>query len=115
MEEVSAGAVIGIGTDIIEVPRIAEMIQRHDRYFLERVFTPDEIAYCLQYRVSEQHFAARWAAKEAALKALGTGWAQGIRWTDIEVVRHPGGAPQLHLHDRALACANSLWRMASAF
>jgi holo-[acyl-carrier protein] synthase len=85
--------VIGLGTDIIECSRIGEMIQKHGELFLNRVFTPHEIAYCSSRKTSNQHYAGRWAAKEAALKALGTGWAKGIQWTDIAVSHQLGGKP----------------------
>lgn len=95
------GQVIGIGTDIIEVERIASLLERHEDSFLERVFTAEETRYCSQHKASSQHFAGRWAAKEAALKALGTGWAKGIQWTDIEVTNLASGAPQIELHGAA--------------
>ena len=85
--------VIGLGTDIIECSRIGEMIHKHGEIFLNRVFTPTEIAYCSSRKTSNQHYAGRWAAKEAALKALGTGWAKGIQWTDISVSHERGGKP----------------------
>jgi len=85
--------VIGLGTDIIECSRISEMIHKHGELFLNRVFTQQEIAYCSSRKTSNQHYAGRWAAKEAALKALGTGWAKGIQWTDIAVSHQLGGKP----------------------
>lgn len=85
--------VIGLGTDIIECARIGEMIHKHGELFLNRVFTQQEIAYCSSRKTSNQHYAGRWAAKEAALKALGTGWAKGIQWTDIAVSHQLGGKP----------------------
>lgn len=85
--------VIGLGTDIIECSRIGEMIHKHGELFLNRVFTQHEIAYCSSRKTSNQHYAGRWAAKEAALKALGTGWAKGIQWTDIAVSHQLGGKP----------------------
>ena len=78
-------SVIGIGTDIIECERIGLMLEKHGDYFLEKVYTPLEIEYCCKRKASNQHYAGRWAAKEAVLKALGTGWAKGIAWTDVEV------------------------------
>ena len=90
--------VIGIGTDIIEVARIGQMIEKHDELFLRRVFTTSEIEYCAGRKAAMQHYAGRWAAKEAALKALGTGWAKGIHWTDMEVANLPGGKPELRIH-----------------
>jgi len=85
--------VIGIGTDITECLRIARMIERHGELFINRVYTTEEIRYCQSRKQATQHFAGRWAAKEAVLKALGTGWRQGISWRDIEVRNEPGGKP----------------------
>jgi holo-[acyl-carrier protein] synthase len=87
--------VLGIGTDIVECLRIAQMIERHGEYFINRVYTPHEIEYCQSRRQATQHFAGRWAAKEAVLKAIGTGWRRGISWRDIEVRNQPGGKPVL--------------------
>ncbi|MEZ6134561.1 MAG: holo-ACP synthase [Pirellulaceae bacterium] len=97
-----SGAVIGIGTDIIECARIAEMIEKHGEEFLTRVYTPQEIDYCAGRKAAHQHYAGRWAAKEAVLKALGTGWAHGIKWTDIEVINQQGGKPNIVLDGIAL-------------
>jgi holo-[acyl-carrier-protein] synthase len=83
--------VIGIGTDIIECLRIAKMIERHGEIFLTRVYTPHEIEYCTARKAATQHYAGRFAAKEAVLKALGTGWTRGIQWRDIEVRNEMGG------------------------
>jgi holo-[acyl-carrier protein] synthase len=73
------------------------MIERHGELFVDRVYTPLEIEYCRSRRMATQHFAGRWAAKEAVLKALGTGWRRGISWRDIEVKNGPGGRPQAFL------------------
>lgn len=89
--------VFGIGTDIVECDRIKEMIDKHDDMFIDRVYTPAEIEYCSNRKSSTQHFAGRWAAKEAILKALGTGWAKGISWTDIEIRNEMGGQPRVRL------------------
>ena len=89
--------IIGLGTDIIEVPRIGEMIERHGELFLQRVFTDQEIRYCQQRKASLQHFAGRWAAKEAVMKTLGTGFTKGIGWTEIEVVSQTSGRPVIEL------------------
>ncbi|MDR1963930.1 MAG: holo-ACP synthase [Planctomycetaceae bacterium] len=97
--------IIGIGTDIIECERIERMIQRHGSHFTDRVFTACEIRYCTDRKSSDQHFAGRWAAKEAVLKSLGTGWISGIAWTDVEVVNEPSGAPRIHLHSGAAKIA----------
>ena len=99
---------ISIGTDIIECVRIAQMIEKHGEVFLQRVFTQREILYCSSRRAATQHYAGRWAAKEAALKALGTGWARGIQWTDVEVQNQVGGKPILVLANRASEIAESL-------
>ncbi len=85
--------VFGIGTDIIECLRIAQMIERHGELFINRVYTASEIDYCSSRKAATQHYAGRWAAKEAILKAMGTGWARGIRWRDIEIRNEAGGAP----------------------
>ena len=89
--------VFGIGTDIVECDRIASMIDKHEDMFIVRVYTPKEIEYCSGRKSSVQHFAGRWAAKEAILKSMGTGWAKGIAWTDIEVFNEMGGAPKVHI------------------
>ena len=89
--------VLGIGTDIIECLRIAQMIERHGEIFLQRVYTPREIEYCHRRKAATQHFAGRWAAKEAVLKAMGTGWSKGIKWVDIEVRNEMGGKPSIAL------------------
>lgn len=85
--------IVGIGTDITECLRIARMIERHGELFITRVYTAEEIRYCQNRKQATQHFAGRWAAKEAILKALGTGWRNGISWRDIEVRNEPGGRP----------------------
>jgi holo-[acyl-carrier protein] synthase len=100
--------VIGIGTDIVETLRIAQMIERHGELFLDRVYTPQEVQYCSVRKAATQHFAGRWAAKEAVLKALGTGWARGIRWRDVEVRNELGGRPHIHLDGGALEAGRSL-------
>jgi len=85
--------IIGVGTDITECLRIARMIERHGELFIERVYTPEEVKYCRDRKQATQHFTGRWAAKEAVLKALGTGWRRGISWRDIEIRNTPGGQP----------------------
>ncbi len=92
--------IIGIGLDATEIPRVAGTIARFGDRFLARIFTAGEIAYCQAHRHAAQHFAARFAVKEAAMKALGTGHSHGVAWTDVEVVR-TGGPPQLRLHGAA--------------
>jgi holo-[acyl-carrier protein] synthase len=90
--------IFGIGTDITECLRIAQMIERHGELFITRVYTLDEIQYCQSRKQSTQHFAGRWAAKEAVLKAVGTGWRRGISWRDVEIKNQLGGRPTVALH-----------------
>jgi len=92
--------IIGLGLDATDINRIADTIERYGERFLHRIFTENEIAYCTRRRVPAIHFAGRFAAKEAAMKALGTGYSQGVVWRDVEVVRR-GGPPQLQLHGGA--------------
>jgi len=92
--------IIGIGIDATDIPRIEKSIARFGNRFLQRVFTDGEIAYCSAKHHSSPSYAARFAAKEAAMKALGTGWTQGVLWKDIEVVRDDG-APRLEFHGGA--------------
>lgn len=86
-------AIVGTGIDITEVPRIAAAIERHGERFLKRIFTAAEIRYCESKKNKVERYAARFAAKEAAMKAIGTGWRQGVAWKEIEVGREPGGRP----------------------
>ena len=92
--------IIGIGIDATDIHRIATAIERYGERFLRRVFTDDEIAYCQRHRVPAINFAARFAAKEAGMKALGTGHSYGVLWRHLEVVRR-GGPPQLQFHGGA--------------
>jgi holo-[acyl-carrier protein] synthase len=92
--------IVGMGIDLAEVERMEAAIRRHGRALVERVFTPGEIRYCESHRNATERYAARFAAKEAAMKALGTGWRRGVRWVDIEVANEPGGRPTLRLHGR---------------
>ena len=89
--------ILGIGTDIIECPRIGKMIEQHGELFLMRVYTEREIRYCQARKHAIEHFAGRWAAKEAILKAIGTGWTRGIAWTDLEVRTTHSGEPKVHV------------------
>ena len=93
--------IIGIGIDIEEVERIREAIERHGERFVQRVFTPGEVAYVEAKANKWERYAARFAAKEAAMKAIGTGWDHGVTWRDVEVVNEPNGCPTLVLHGRA--------------
>lgn len=90
----------GIGTDIIEVKRIEESIERFGQRFLDRIFSYDEQAYCLHHRDAYRHFAGRFAAKEAIVKALGTGFRNGIGWLDIEIINDAQGKPIAQLSTR---------------
>jgi holo-[acyl-carrier protein] synthase len=93
--------IVGTGIDIAEVPRIRQSIERFGDRFLHRVFTDGEIRYCDSKANRFERYAARFAAKEAAMKALGTGWNHGVRWRDCEVVRMPGGRPTIAFHGKA--------------
>jgi holo-[acyl-carrier protein] synthase len=94
--------ITGIGIDVIQNERIRDSIQRFGDRFLHRIYTEGEMEYCKKSVQPEIHYAARFAAKEAAFKALGTGWAAGVKWRDIEIERLPSGKPELHLHGEAL-------------
>jgi holo-[acyl-carrier protein] synthase len=100
--------IIGVGIDVIQNDRLRESIKKFGPRFINRIYTEIESAYCSKYADPTTHFAARFAAKEAAFKALGTGWAAGVKWKDIEVQRLPSGQPTLHLFDEALARATSM-------
>ena len=89
--------IIGLGLDATEIPRIRAVVSRYGNRFLHRIFTDGEIAYCMRRRDPVPSLAARFAAKEAAMKALGTGRSRGVLWRDVEVVRERGRAPQLRL------------------
>jgi holo-[acyl-carrier protein] synthase len=96
------------GIDVIDCHRLQESIDRHGQRFLERVFTDGERDYCLDRKRAIEHLAGRFAAKEAVLKVLGTGWTQGIAWTDIEVVREDSGQPRIRLDGRCKQLAEAL-------
>jgi holo-[acyl-carrier protein] synthase len=100
--------IVGLGVDITEIDRFEAAIARRGRALLQRLFTPAEISYCEKHRNSAERFAGRFAAKEAAMKALGTGWARGVRWLDIEVAREPSGKPTLKLSGATRAIADGL-------
>jgi holo-[acyl-carrier protein] synthase len=100
--------IIGLGVDIAEVPRVQAAIERHGQRFLDRVFTPSEIEYCERFKNKFERYAGRFAAKEAAMKALGTGWRRGIRWVDLEVVREGSGRPTISLAGEAAKIAGQL-------
>jgi holo-[acyl-carrier protein] synthase len=100
--------IVGTGIDIAEVGRLRQAIERHGNRFLDRIYTPDERRYCDSKANRFERYAARFAAKEAAMKALGTGWNHGVRWRDCEVVRAPGGRPTIVFHGKASAFAAEL-------
>jgi holo-[acyl-carrier protein] synthase len=100
--------IAGIGTDIVECLRIARMIEQHGEVFLTRVFTEREIRYCQARKHATEHFAGRWAAKEAILKCLGSGWRRGLCWTDMEIRNAPSGEPQVLVCGGAKDQAQSL-------
>jgi len=100
--------IVGTGIDIAEVPRIRQSIERFGARFIERIYTPGEIRYCDSKANRFERYAARFAAKEAAMKALGTGWNHGVRWRDCEVTRLPGGRPTITFHGKAAEFASKL-------
>src|SRR6266849_327368 len=97
-----------MGVDIAEVKRIQTAIERYGELFLRRIYTPREREYCEQFKNKYERYAGRFAAKEAAMKALGTGWRRGVRWLDFEVVRLPSGKPSLEIRGRAQEFAGRL-------
>jgi len=100
--------IVGIGIDLAEVDRIRTAIERHGQRFIERIYTNGEIAYVGRKANRFERYAARFAAKEAGMKALGTGWKRGVRWRDFEVANLPSGKPALRLHGEAAAIAARL-------
>ena len=100
--------VLGVGIDVIQNERIRQSLEKFGTRFINRIYTEIETGYCNNCADPGIHFAARFAAKEAAFKALGTGWAAGVKWKDIEVQRLASGKPELHLYGVALAHATSL-------
>lgn len=100
--------ILGAGVDLAEVDRIREAAERYGDRFLTRVYTPAEIAYASRKANRYERFAARFAAKEAGMKAIGTGWRGGVRWQDFEVVNEPSGRPTLRLHGVAREVAERL-------
>lgn len=100
--------VLGLGTDLIETRRVRESIDRFGERFLERIFTAGEIAYCTRKKNAAESFAARFAAKEAGAKALGTGISRGVSWKEFEVKREVSGQPTLHLSGRAAELAEAM-------
>jgi holo-[acyl-carrier protein] synthase len=100
--------IVGIGIDLAEVDRIREAIKKHGQRFIERIYTEKEIAYVERKANKYERYAARFAAKEAGMKAVGTGWKRGVRWRDFEVTNLPSGRPTLQLHGEAAKFADNL-------
>lgn len=100
--------IVGTGVDLAEVPRIRASLEKYGDRFLNRVFTPAEIAYVERTANKYERYAGRFAAKEAGMKAIGTGWKRGVTWRDFEVVNLPSGQPTLQLHGMAAEVANQL-------
>ena len=97
--------IVGTGIDIVETLRIQKALERHGERFCRRLYSPGEITYCEKFKNKAERYAARFAAKEAAFKALGTGWREGVSWRDVEVVHQPSGKPELVLAGRAAQLA----------
>ena len=100
--------IVGTGVDIIEIARFEDALRKHGERFSKRVCTAAEIAYCEKFKKPAERIAARFAAKEAAFKALGTGWRDGLRWVDVEVTHSASGKPELILRGRAEEIARRL-------
>jgi holo-[acyl-carrier protein] synthase len=100
--------ILGTGVDLAEVARIREAIERYGSRFMDRIYTPGEVAYVERKANRYERYAARFAAKEAGMKAIGTGWRRGVRWQDFEVANLPSGKPTLRLHGVAAEVAARL-------
>lgn len=100
--------IVGLGIDIAEVGRVKAAIERHGERFLKRIYTDAEIRYCESKANKFERFAGRFAAKEAAMKAIGTGWKGGVAWREFEVAREPGGRPTMRFHGKAAEFAQRL-------
>ena len=100
--------IVGLGIDIAEVARVKSAIERYGETFLRRVYTANEREYCERFKNKYERYAGRFAAKEATMKALGTGWSRGVRWVDVEVVREKGGRPMIKLAGEAANVAGRL-------
>jgi holo-[acyl-carrier protein] synthase len=100
--------IVGLGVDIAEVERVKAAIERHGETFLRRVYTDRERQYCERFKNKFERYAGRFAAKEATMKALGTGWSRGVRWVDVEVVRQSGGRPTIALYGEAAKVAGGI-------
>jgi holo-[acyl-carrier protein] synthase len=99
--------IVGMGIDVAEVKRIQAVIESQGERFLRRVYTQDEVVYCERFKNKYERYAGRFAAKEAAMKALGTGWSGGVCWVDVEVVRQRGGRPTISLKGEARKIADA--------
>src|SRR3989454_12610409 len=100
--------IVGLGVDITEVERVRGAIERQGERFLKRLYTAKERAYCEKFKNKYERYAGRFAVKEAAMKALGTGWSRGVRWVDIEILRRQGSRPMLELKGEARKIADRL-------
>lgn len=92
-------AIVGIGVDVVDVKRMKVVLDARGTSLIKKLFTESEIAYCMSKKNSHEHYAARFAAKEAVSKAMQTGWSGRFRWRDVEVINNPSGAPKVILHD----------------
>ena len=100
--------IVGHGIDLVEIDRVGQLLERHGQRFLQRCFTEGELAYANGRRRQIEHLAGRFAAKEAIFKVLGTGWGQGVAWTDAQILRRPAGQPYVEMFGRGLAVAQGL-------
>jgi len=100
--------IVSHGIDMVDCQRLSESVERHGERFLNRVFTQAELAYCRDRKRELEHLAGRFAAKEAVLKVLGTGWTNGIAWDEIEILNEPSGRPVVHLHGKCRELADEL-------
>lgn len=100
-------SIVGLGFDVTDIPRVAQIYERYGDHFLRRVFTEQEIAYCTRRRNPVPHLAGRFASKEAAMKALGTGHSRGVLWKDVEVLRS-SGPPSIRFHGEAARIAERM-------
>ena len=100
--------ILGTGVDLAEVPRVRHLVERYGERYIERIYTPAEIAYVERKANRFERYAARFAAKEAGMKAIGTGWRHGVTWQDFEVANLPSGKPTLRLHGVAARIAGEL-------
>ena len=100
-------SIVALGMDLMQISRLEEVVAKRGERFLDRIYTPTERAYCDRRGARFAHYAGRYAVKEAVMKVLGTGWARGVRWRDIEVLRDPGQAPEVKLHGRSAEIADA--------